>query len=141
MFCSPLLQLRIAGFNPGQSADTLYVTNGETTDYADVKAGTIAYTPSSVEEIPGAGFVFPDDENLIQAEFTKTLLPPESCPVGEESGRARLIGGYHDQAVLPGPGRGPDPQNGQQSLFDFTFAVSYGNPQEYAYSPSATLAL
>ena len=35
----------IPGFNPGQSADTLYVTNGETTDYADTSAGTIAYTP------------------------------------------------------------------------------------------------
>ena len=35
----------IPGFNPGQSADTLYVTNGETTDYADTNAGTVAYTP------------------------------------------------------------------------------------------------
>jgi hypothetical protein len=32
----------IPGFNPGQSADTLYVTNGETTDYAETSAGTIA---------------------------------------------------------------------------------------------------
>ena len=29
----------IPGFNPGQSADTLYVTNGETTDYADTNGG------------------------------------------------------------------------------------------------------
>jgi hypothetical protein len=35
----------IPGFNPGQSADTLYVTNGETTDYADTRAGTVSYTP------------------------------------------------------------------------------------------------
>src|SRR5215203_3254698 len=35
----------IPGFNPGQSADTLYVTNGETTDYADTSAGTVAFTP------------------------------------------------------------------------------------------------
>ena len=52
----------IPGFNPGQSADTLYVTNGETTDYAETSAGTIAYTPELGEGIPGAGFVFPDDE-------------------------------------------------------------------------------
>lgn len=35
----------IPGFNVGQSADTLYMTNGETTDFADTAAGTIAYTP------------------------------------------------------------------------------------------------
>ena len=63
----------IPGFNPGQSADTLYVTNGETTDYADTSAGTIAYTPELGEGDPGAGFVFPDDEALVQAEFEKTL--------------------------------------------------------------------
>ena len=63
----------IPGFNPGQSADTLYVTNGETTDYADTYAGTVAYTPELGEGRPGAGFVFPDDEALVQAEFVKTL--------------------------------------------------------------------
>src|SRR5215216_335257 len=63
----------IPGFNPGQSADTLYVTNGETTDYADTNAGTVAFTPELGEGVPGAGFVFPDKEALIQAEFEKTL--------------------------------------------------------------------
>ena len=63
----------IPGFNPGQSADTLYVTNGETTDYSESSAGAIAYTPELGEGTPGAGFVFPDDEGLIQAEFEKTL--------------------------------------------------------------------
>ena len=63
----------IPGFNPGQSADTLYVTNGETTDYADTTAGTVAYTPELGEGAPGAGFVFPDNEALIQAEFQRTL--------------------------------------------------------------------
>jgi len=42
----------IPGFNPGQSADTLYVTNGETTDYADVHDGTIAFTPELGEGTP-----------------------------------------------------------------------------------------
>ena len=63
----------IPGFNPGQSADTLYVTNGETTDYADINAGTVAFTPELGEGTPGSGFVFPDNEQLIQAEFEKTL--------------------------------------------------------------------
>jgi hypothetical protein len=120
----------IPGFNPGQSADTLYVTNGETTDYADTAAGTIAYTPELGEGTPGSGFVFPDDEGLVQAEFQKTLAfhmglarsathpsDPDS-PVGID-----VKPFYLDQDEI-------DPQNGQQSLFDFTFDVSYGDPQE-----------
>ena len=121
----------IPGFNPGQSADTLYVTNGETTDYAETSAGTIAYTPELGEGTPGAGFVFPDDEALIQAEFERTLaVPPRPgqvrarvptnpvSPVGIE-----VEPFYLDQDDI-------DPQNGQQSLFDFKFDVSYGDPQQ-----------
>ena len=120
----------IPGFDPGQSADTLYVTNGETTDYADVNAGTVAYTPELGEGVPGAGFVFPDNEALIQAEFEKTLpfhlglarsaAHPDdpASPVGIE-----LEPFYLDQDEI-------DPQTGQHSLLDFKFAVSYGDPQE-----------
>jgi hypothetical protein len=120
----------IPGWNPGQSADTLYVTNGETTDYAETSTGTVAYTPELGEGVPGAGFVFPDDEALIQAEFEKTLdfhlglarsardpADPES-PVGID-----VEPFYLDADDI-------DPQNGQTSLFDFKFAVSYGDPQE-----------
>ena len=120
----------IPGFNPGQSADTLYVTNGETTDYADTSAGTIAYTPELGEGAPGAGFVFPDDEALIQAEFVKTRA--------FSLGLARSARNPADPVSPVGIGVRPfyldqddiDPQNGQQSLFDFKFAVSYGDPQE-----------
>ena len=120
----------IPGFNPGQSADTLYVTNGETTDYADSRAGTVAFTPELGEGVPGAGFVFPDDEGLIQAEFEKTLpfhlalarsaADPDdpASPVG-----ISVEPFYLDQDDI-------DPQNGQQSLFDFRFTESYGDPQE-----------
>ena len=121
---------RFRASTPGQSADTLYVTNGETTDYADTNAGTIAYTPELGEGVPGAGFVFPDDEALVQAEFEKTLdfhlglarsaadpAEPES-PVGIE-----VEPFYLDADEI-------DPQNGQTSLFDFKFSKSYGNPQE-----------
>jgi murein tripeptide amidase MpaA len=120
----------IAGFDPGQSADTLYVTNGETTDYADTHGGTVAYTPELSEGAPGAGFVFPDDEALIQAEFERMLpfhlglarsaVDPDDpvSPVGIE-----VKPFYLDQDEI-------DPQNGQGSLFDFKFDVSYGDPQE-----------
>jgi murein tripeptide amidase MpaA len=119
----------IAGFNPGQSADTLYVTNGETTDYADSR-GAVAFTPELSEGASGAGFVFPDDEALVQAEFERVLpfhlglarsaADPDDpvSPVG-----IAVKPFYLDQDEI-------DPQNGAQSLFDFTFDVSYGDPQE-----------
>jgi Zinc carboxypeptidase len=120
----------IPGFNPGQSADTLYVTNGETTDYADTHAGTIAYTPELGEGTSGAGFVFPDDEGLIQAEFEKTLpfdlslARSATHPATPDSSTGISVKPFYlDQDEI-------DPQNGQQSLFDFKFNVSYGDPQE-----------
>jgi hypothetical protein len=129
----------IPGFNPGQSADTLYVTNGETTDYADTSVGAVAFTPELGEGTPGAGFVFPDDEGLIQAEFQKTLpfhlglarsaadpANPQS-PIGID-----LEPFYLDADEI-------DPQNGQTSLFDFKFGVSYGDPQEARVLASRSL--
>ena len=120
----------IPGFNPGQSADTLYVTNGETTDYADTHAGTIAYTPELGEGTPGSGFVFPDDENLVQAEFERTLpfdlslARSAAHPATPDSSTGITVKPFYlDQDEI-------DPQNGQQSLFDFKFSVSYGDPQE-----------
>jgi hypothetical protein len=62
----------VAGFNPGVSAD-LYTTNGEFTDWAHAKRGTLAWTPELEEGCDGCGFVFPDDEALVQAEFQKNL--------------------------------------------------------------------
>ena len=119
----------IPGFNPGQSADTLYVTNGETTDYSESSAGAIAYTPELGEGTPGAGFVFPDDEALVQQEF-ENALPFHVALARSASRPASPVSPvgidvepfYLDQDDI-------DPQNGQQSLFDFKFALSYGNPQ------------
>ena len=63
----------IPGFVPGLSSDVLYVTNGEMTDFAYSRRGTISYTPELNEGCTGCGFVFPDNEALVQAEFQKTL--------------------------------------------------------------------
>jgi zinc carboxypeptidase/immune inhibitor InhA-like protein len=129
----------IPGFDPGQSADTLYVTNGETTDYSETTTGTIAYTPELGEGVEGAGFVFPDNEDLIQAEFEKTLAfhmglarsarhparPDSPVGIGVEPF-------YLDADDI-------DPQNGQGSLFDFKFDVSYGDPQEVRVLASRSL--
>ena len=119
----------IGGFNPGQAADALQVANGETTDYADGK-GAVAFTVELGEGVEGSGVVFPDNEALIQAEFVRTLnfhlalarsaADPDDplSPVG-----ITVRPFYLDQDEI-------DPQNGAHSLFDFKFAISYGDPQE-----------
>ncbi|GIG82071.1 M14 family metallopeptidase [Planotetraspora kaengkrachanensis] len=62
----------VPGFDPGVGAE-LYTTNGETTDHAHSKYGTLAWTPELEEGCEGCGFVFPDDEALVHAEFEKQL--------------------------------------------------------------------
>jgi hypothetical protein len=63
----------IKDFHPGLASDVLYVTNGETTDYSHAQTGTLAWTPELSEGCPGCGFVFPDDEALVQQEFLRNL--------------------------------------------------------------------
>jgi hypothetical protein len=120
----------IPGFDPGMSAEELYVTNGETTDYADVRGGSIAFTPELEEGCDGCGFVFPDNEALIQAEFEKTR--PFSLDVAKSAANpanpVSHLGNttkafYLSQTEV-------DAENGGLSMFDFTFTKSYGDPQE-----------
>ncbi|WP_309110582.1 M14 family zinc carboxypeptidase [Saccharothrix sp.] len=120
----------IAGFDPGISSDELYVTNGETTDYADSAAGTVAFTPELGEGCDGCGFVFPDDEALVEAEFQKTLpfslslARSATDPANPQSAVGITAQPFYlDQADA-------DPENGPLSMLDFTFDVSYGDPQE-----------
>ena len=51
----------------------LYTTNGTTDDYSYAKTGALSWTPELDEGCDGCGFVFPDDEALVQAEFEKNL--------------------------------------------------------------------
>src|SRR5690606_17046843 len=62
----------VEGFDPGPGAD-LYITNGEFTDWAHGARDVLAWTPELSEGCDGCGFVFPDDEELVQAEFEKNL--------------------------------------------------------------------
>ncbi len=65
----------VEGFTPMLSAG-LYITNGETCDFAHAQAGTLCFTPELSTPPPGSGggtFEFPDNEVLIQAEFLKNL--------------------------------------------------------------------
>jgi hypothetical protein len=60
----------VEGYDPGVGAD-LYITNGEFTDWAHGERGVLAWTPEL--ESHGQGFVFPDDEELVQEEFERNL--------------------------------------------------------------------
>jgi Zinc carboxypeptidase len=62
----------VEDFDPGPGAD-LYITNGEYTDWAHAAKGILAWTPELNEGCEGCGFVFPDDEDLIQHEFEINL--------------------------------------------------------------------
>jgi hypothetical protein len=62
----------VPGFDPDLGAE-LYTTNGETNDHAHYTYGTLSWTPELNEGCDGCGFVFPDDEALVQAEFEKNL--------------------------------------------------------------------
>ncbi|MEW9533477.1 M14 family zinc carboxypeptidase [Microbispora sp. NPDC049125] len=62
----------VPGFDPGVNAE-LYTTNGETTDHAHAAYGTLAWTPELGEGCRRCGFVFPDDEARVQAEFDRQL--------------------------------------------------------------------
>ncbi|MFS8104126.1 M14 family metallopeptidase [Lentzea alba] len=120
----------IPGFDPGISSDELYVTNGETTDYADVRNGTVSFTPELSEGCDGCGFVFPDDEALVEAEFQKTLpfslslANSATDPANPKSAVGIQVKPFYlDQADV-------DQENGPLSMLDFTFDRSYGDPQE-----------
>lgn len=68
----------IEDFHPGLSSDVLYITNGEIDGYAQQATGTLSWTPELSPGCPGCGFVFPDDEALVQAEFERNLPFAES---------------------------------------------------------------
>jgi hypothetical protein len=119
----------IAGFDPGVGGD-LYITNGETTDYAHAVNGTLAWTPELEEGCDGCGFVFPDDEALIQAEFEKNLpfaldvatsAPDPANPVSHLGNTTKPF--YLETSSL-------DPEKWGNPISDFRFSVSYGDPQE-----------
>lgn len=75
------------GYDPEISAEP-YTTNGGTDTHAQVKYGTLGFTPemstceAAADSVPDdewvaddcvSGFIFPDDEDLIQAEFAKNI--------------------------------------------------------------------
>jgi hypothetical protein len=77
----------VPGYDPDISAE-LYTTNGDTDTHATVRYGTLGFTPemstctAASNSVPDdewfaedcvSDFIFPDDEELIQAEFEKNI--------------------------------------------------------------------
>ena len=120
----------IADFHPGLSSDVLYVTNGETTDYAHARTGALAWTPELSAGCDGCGFVFPDDEALVQAEFERNLPFAQSV--------ANSAGDPDDPKTVTGITTKPfyidsdDPYKRSNPGTQLSFTKSYGDPQPVA---------
>jgi Immune inhibitor A-like, MAM domain len=108
----------------------LYITNGETTDYAHAQKGMLAWTPELEEGCDGCGFVFPDDEALIQREFeinlpfaldVATSAPNPAEPVSHLGNTTKPF--YLETSSV-------DPEKWGNPMSDLRFSVSYGDPQE-----------
>jgi Zinc carboxypeptidase len=118
----------VEGYDPGVAAD-LYTTNGTTDDYSHAKTDALGWTPELGEGVAGNGFVFPDDEALIQREFEINLpfaldvaksAPTPAQPVSHLGNATKPF--YLDVSAI-------DPEKSGNPMSDFRFSVSYGDPQ------------
>src|SRR5262245_2443823 len=120
----------IRDFHPGLSSDVLYVTNGETTDYAHAVTGAIAWTPELSAGCNGCGFVFPDDEALVQAEFERNL--PFARSVADSAvdpANPKTVTGI---TTKPFYVDSDDPYKRSNPGTQLSFTKSYGDPQPVA---------
>jgi murein tripeptide amidase MpaA len=117
----------IPGFHPGLSSDVLYVTNGETTDYAHTSRGTLAWTPELGEGCPGCGFVFPDDPALVQAEFERSR--PFAVSVARSADDPDDPDSSLGIETKPFYTKSDDPYKEGLPGANFEFDYSYGDPQ------------
>jgi hypothetical protein len=118
----------IPDFYPGLSSDVLYVTNGEMTDYANATAGTIAWTPELEPGCDTCGFVFPDNESLVQQEFEKQL--PFALDVAESALDPAHPVSHLGLTARPLLIKSDDTYKAGLPTLNFTFDYSHGDPQE-----------
>ena len=118
----------IPDFEPGLSSDVLYVTNGETTDFAHTQRGTLAWTPELGEGDDGGGFVFPDDEAQVQAEFERAL--PFALDVAKSAADPANPVSHLGLETKPFYLQSDDTYKDGLPQVNFTFDYSYGDPQE-----------
>jgi hypothetical protein len=120
----------VPGYDPDISAE-LYTTNGDTDTHFTESYGVFGFTPemstceAASDSVPddeweaedcGSGFEFPDDEELVQAEFEKNI--PFALSIAESA----------DDPDDPESAVGREPENFRVDSFD----VSYGDPQTVA---------
>ncbi|MGH2846911.1 MAG: M14 family zinc carboxypeptidase [Thermoleophilaceae bacterium] len=119
----------IPGFHPGLSSDVLYVTNGETTDYAHAGTGALAWTPELGDGCPDedCGFVFPDNEAAVQAEFERQLPFARSVATSaDDPDDPESVLGIETKPFYI---KSDDPYKDGIPGANFTFDYSYGDPQ------------
>ena len=130
----------IPGYDPDISAE-LYTTNGDTDTHAQVEYGTLGFTPemgtctAASNSVPNdewlaedcvSDFIFPDDEELIQAEFEKNI--PFALAVAQSTHDP-------DDPVVPSTVPGSDAPD----LVADPFTVSYGTSQQVAVTAKRSL--
>jgi hypothetical protein len=117
----------IEGFHPGLSSDVLYVTNGEANDFMHKRGGALAWTPELSPGCPSCGFVFPDDEALVQEEFERNLPFAESVAnsAADPDDPKSSLGIKTKPFYL----KSDDPYKEGLPNSNFTFKYSYGDPQ------------
>ncbi len=131
----------VDGYDPDISAE-LYITNGDTDTHATVEYGTLGFTPEmstcevASDSVPDdewlaedcvSGFNFPDDEELIQAEFEKNI--PFALAVAQSTHDP-------DDPVVPTTIKG---QSDAPDLVSDPFPVSYGTSQDVAVTAKRSL--
>ncbi len=120
----------IPDFHPGLSSDVLYVTNGEVNDYAHSVTGALAWTPELSEGCEGCGFVFPDDEALVQEEFQRVL--PFARSVADSAldpDDPKTVTGIKTKPFYL---ESDDAYKSGNPGVQLTFTKSYGDPQPVA---------
>ena len=118
----------VEGTDPDVSAE-LYTTNGEFTDWAHHEAGVLAWTSELNPGCDGCGFVFPDDEALIQHEFEINLpfAIDMARSAGDPARPSSHLGNTTEPFYLDLVDE--DPTFANNPLADFRFPYSYGDPQ------------
>jgi hypothetical protein len=127
----------IEGFHPGLSSDVLYVTNGETTDYAHAGRGTLAWTPELSAGCPTCGFVFPDDDALVQQEFERNL--PFARSVADSAATPDNPKSVLGLTTKPFYLESEDPYKRGLPGANLKFTYSYGDPQTVAVNAKRSL--
>ena len=114
----------------------LYITNGNHRRLL-VREDRHAVVDVELNEgCDGCGFVFPDDESLVQGEYEKNL--PFALDLAKSAANPGQPVSHLGNTVKPfyldmgKDGKapdGPDPEKTNNPAVDFTFSVSYGDPQ------------